>query len=109
VVLVLLVVLVAGLMSANRVLSWGAQRLGEKVLRAMPEDVSPVDRERLRLSLECAAQAAREKRASERDLGTLLRICREALVDGSVSRAEAEGILQAADRCCPPQHEEVLP
>lgn len=108
-VLVLLVVLVAGLMSANRVLSWGAQRLGERVLQALAADASPADRERLRLSLECAAQAAREKRVSDRDLGTLLRVCREALADRTVSRAEAESILHAADRCCSRQPEEAIP
>lgn len=108
-VLVLLVVLVAGLMSANRVLAWGAQRLGERVLQALPADLSAADRERLRLSLECAARAARESRAGERDLGTLLRACREALADRVVSPAEAEGILQAADRCCPQRSEEVSP
>ena len=109
VVLVLLVVLVAGLMSASRVLSWGAQRLSERVLQALAADAPAADRERLRWSLECATQAAREKRVSERDLGMLMRVCREALADRAVSRSEAEGIQQAAERCCPQQHEEVLP
>jgi len=108
VVLVLLVVLVAGVMSANRVVAWGTRRLGEQVLKALPVESSAAERERLRQSLECAVRMARENRASEHELGALMRACRAALVDHAVTPVEVEKIRLAADRCCGLPREEAI-
>jgi hypothetical protein len=105
----LLGVLVAGVMSVHLVMAWGAQRMGERVVRALPAQTAVTERERLRLGFECAARAIREKQASEADFGALMRACKEALTDGAVTPTEIEAIWLAAQRCCGLPREAVAP
>lgn len=100
-VLVLAVGLVWGACSLRQAAARGLERLSARVLAALPADTPEARREALRVTLACAAAAAR-RRAGERALGELVRACREALADARVSEEEMGAILAAAERACVP-------
>ncbi len=97
---VLLLALVAGVLSARRVLSWGLRRITARVMTALPADLPAARREELRRRLDCVVAEAEAGRADERRLGELARACSEAAAAGRVSPQALDRIEMLAGALC---------
>ncbi|HVN75072.1 MAG TPA: hypothetical protein VMT19_02060 [Thermoanaerobaculaceae bacterium] len=100
VVAALVVVLVAGVFSARRMLSWGLRRVTAGTLAALPADVPAARREELRRRLECVVRLAESGGVDERRLGELARACRDAARDHRVTPDELGRIEVLAGGLC---------
>ncbi len=99
-VAVLILVLLAGVMSARRMLSWGLRKVTARVVAAVPPDVPAARREELRRRLDCVIRLAESDRVDERRLGELARACSDAARDGRVTPEELERIEVLAGGLC---------
>jgi hypothetical protein len=100
VILLLVVALVAGVFSSQRILVWGLARLADRVVASLPEGFPQVAREGLQRRLDCVVRAARERRVGEQRLGELARECVDALADKSITADEEERIAALAGSIC---------
>ncbi len=99
-VAVLFLALLAAVLSARRVLSWGLRRIATRVEAALPAEVAAARREELRRRLDCVVREAEAGRADERRLGELARVCSEAVKTGSVSPEALDRIEVLAGGLC---------
>ena len=96
----LLLALIAGVLSARRVLSWGLRRITARVMTVLPADLPPARREELRRRLDCVVAEAEAGSADERRLGELARACSEAAAAGRVSPQALDRIELLAGALC---------
>lgn len=99
-VVVLFLVLFIGMLSAQRMLSWGMHRICNGVIAALPPELPAPERERIRTELDCVARAAEEGRADEKRLGEFARACTSALEDRRVTSLELARIEGLAVAVC---------
>ncbi len=100
VVAVLVLVLLAGMLSARRMLSWGLRRVTAAAVAAVPPDVPRARRDELRRRLDCVVRLAGSDQVDERRLGELARACSDAARDGRMSTEELERIEVLAGGLC---------
>ena len=96
----LLLALIAGVLSARRVLSWGLRRITARVMTVLPADLPAARREELRRRLDCVVAEAEAGSADERRLGELARACSEASAAGRVSPQALDRIELLAGALC---------
>jgi hypothetical protein len=99
-VTVLVLVLIAGVFSARRILSWGLRRVTGAAVLAVPNDVPAARREELRRRLDCVVRLADQGRVDEQRLGELARACAEAAKQRSMSPDELGKIEVLAGGLC---------
>ena len=87
-------------MSTDRLLGWGLERLGGKLLKALPTETPAPVRERLTQEFNCLQVAARQGRIDEQALGRLTRACTEALKDQRITPEELAHIDALATQLC---------
>ncbi|MEW6337206.1 MAG: hypothetical protein ACOY3Y_14525 [Acidobacteriota bacterium] len=97
---VLLAVLVGTLMSPTKLLVGGVAALGKRVEKALPPSTSEQSRERLSSMFRCLRAAVAERRLDREGVAPVGAVCRKALEDGSVTEAELNAILEAAEAAC---------
>ena len=78
VVAALVLVLLAGVFSARRILTWGLRRVTASAVAAVPSDVPAARREELRRRLDCVVGQVERGGVDERRLGELARACSRA-------------------------------
>ncbi len=100
VVAVLVLALLAGVMSARRMLSWGLRKVTARVEAAIPADVPQARRDELRRRLECVIRLADAGRVDGERLGELARACADAARDGRVTLDDMERIEVLAGGLC---------
>ena len=96
----LVLVLVAGVFSARRMLSWGLRRVTASALAAVPPEVPTARRKELRRRLDCVVRLAERGGVDERRLGELARACSDAAKDRRVSPEELERLEVLAGGLC---------
>ena len=96
----LLLALIAGVLSARRVLSWGLRRITARVMTVLPADLPAARRAELRRRLDCVVAEAEAGSADERRLGELARACSEAAAAGRVSPQALDQIELLAGALC---------
>ncbi len=99
-VFIMFAVLFGGLVSSEKVLDWGLNRLYAKVLKSVPADTPPAIRSRLTRTFHCVLTAARDGRLDQRALGGLSRACSEALADQRLTPEEIARIQMIAAQLC---------
>jgi len=100
VVVTLFLVLVVGMLSARRMLTWGVHRITNAVLASLPSDLPGAHREQVRLELDCVLREAETGGADERRLGEFAKACSQALEDRKVSSDELAHIESLAVELC---------
>jgi len=100
VVAVLVLVLIAGMFSAQKVLTWGLRRVTTAAMLVVPRDVSVARRQELRRRLDCVVRLADQGRLDEGRLGELARACADVAKHGSMSPNELERIEVLAGGLC---------
>ena len=99
-VAVLVLILLAGVVSARRMLVWGLRNVTARAVAAVPADVPASRREELRRRLDCVVRLAESDRVDERRLGELARACSDAARDGRVSPEAMERLEVLAGGLC---------
>jgi len=97
---VLVLALLAGMVSAPKVMSWGLRKVTAAAMLAVPRDVPAARREELRRRLDCVVRLADSGRVDERRLGELARACADAARRGSMNAEELEKIEVLAGAAC---------
>ncbi|MGD1149045.1 MAG: hypothetical protein ABR961_13970 [Thermoanaerobaculaceae bacterium] len=100
VVAALVLVLIAGMFSANRMLTWGLRRVTSSAVAAVPSDVPAARREELRRRLDCVVRLAEWGGVDERRLGELARACSRVARDRRMSPEELARIELLAGGLC---------
>ena len=100
VVVILFLVLVAGTLSARRMLTWGLHRMTNGVLAALLAELPSARREQVRLELDCVLKAAESGTADERRLGEFAKACSAALEDRAMNGEELARIESLALGFC---------
>ncbi len=100
VVAVLVLVLIAGMFSAPKVLTWGLRRITTAAVLVVPRDVSAARRQELRRRLDCVVRLADQGRLDEERLGELARACADAAKRGGMSPDELGRIEVLAGGLC---------
>ncbi len=100
VVAALVLVLVAGMLSASRMLTWGLRRVTASAVAAVPPDVTAERRVELRRRLDCVVRLVERGGVDERRLGELARACSRVARDRRMSREELERIELLAGGLC---------
>jgi hypothetical protein len=100
VVAALVLVLLAGVFSARRILTWGLRRVTASAVAAVPSDVPAARREELRRRLDCVVGQVERGGVDERRLGELARACSRAARDRRVSPEELERMEVLAGGLC---------
>lgn len=100
VVVILFLVLVAGTLSARRMLTWGLHRMTNGVLAGLPAELPSARREQVRLELDCVFKAAESGTADERRLGEFAKACSAVLEDRKISAEELARIESLALGFC---------
>ena len=100
VVAVLVLLLLAGMFSARRMLAWGLRKVTARAVAAIPSDVPAARRDELRRRLDCVVRLAESGRMDQRRLGELARACSDAARDGRVTSEEMERIEVLAGGLC---------
>lgn len=99
-VFIMFAVLFGGLVSSDKVLDWGLNRLYAKVLRVLPPDTPPATRSRLTRTFHCVITAVRDGRLDQRALGALSRACTDALADQRLTPEEIARIQMISAQLC---------
>ena len=99
-VAVLVLVLLAGMFSTRRMLSWGLRRVTGSALAAVPSDVPAARRNELRRRLDCVVRLAERGGVDERRLGELARACADVAKQRSMSPEELGRIEVLAGGLC---------
>jgi hypothetical protein len=100
VVVILFLVLLAGMLSARRMLTWGLHRMTSAVLAGLPAELPGARREQVRLELDCVLKAAENGTADERRLGEFAKACSSALEDRKIGGEELARIESLAVALC---------
>jgi hypothetical protein len=96
----LVLVLIAGMFSVPKVLTWGLRRVTTAAFLVVPRDVPAARRQELRRRLDCVVRLADQGRLDERRLGELARACADAAKQGSMSPDELGRIEVLAGGLC---------
>ena len=100
VVVILFLALLAGMLSARRMLTWGLHRITNAVLAGVPAELTGARREQVRLELDCVLKAAESGTADERRLGEFAKACSAALEDRKIGGEELARIESLAVALC---------
>ncbi len=96
----LLLALIGGAASRQKLLGFGLVRLEDRVTRSLADPSDSTARERLRLVFDCVIRAVANGRLSDEEVGVLGRACSTALAHGKVSATDQAEIARVAAELC---------